>query len=123
MKITSFNPNILTPNADDVIAVFEALGFQRAHNTVGINDSDISSVRMKDDNGFHVDITKIEKLPQDRTIIRMNVDNFDEAFEFLTARGFKNGQGDKVTVSSSSKATTMVAPSGFTISLIEHLKK
>lgn len=31
MKITSFNPMIITANADDIIKTFEALGFERRH--------------------------------------------------------------------------------------------
>lgn len=78
---------------------------------------------MRDPNGFHVNITKVDSIPQDITTIRMNVDNFDEAYEFLTAHGFVTVQGDKVTDTGSSKATMMVLPSGFTISIAEHIKK
>ena len=42
---------------------------------------------MKDVNGFHVDVAQAD-VPRDMTIIRMNVDNFDEAYEYLTAKGF-----------------------------------
>ncbi len=31
MKITSFNPMILTKKPEEVIALFEALGFERRH--------------------------------------------------------------------------------------------
>ena len=31
MKITTFNPMILSPKAEDVIALFEELGFERRH--------------------------------------------------------------------------------------------
>lgn len=53
----------------------------------------------------------------------MNVRDFDEAYAFLTAHGFKNVQGDKVTDTGSSKVTLMVSPSGFGISLAEHIRK
>ena len=53
----------------------------------------------------------------------MNVRDFDEAYEFLTARGFVNADGDKVTDTGSSKATLMVSPSGFGISLAQHIRK
>ena len=123
MQITSFNPLIITKNAEETIKLFEALGFERRHQKTGINGKDIVSVSMKDANGFHVDITKTDSVPQDITSIRMNVRDFDEAYEFLTARGFKNAQGTKVTDTGSSKATMMVSPSGFTISLVEHIRK
>ena len=124
MQITSFNPLIVTPKADEVIALFEALGFEKRHTTE--SDSEItaySSVRMKNADGFHVDITEDTRVPQTMTAIRMNVDNFDEAYELLKARGFINALGDKIADNGSSRATMMMSPSGFGISLIEHIKK
>ena len=44
--------------------------------------------------------------------IRMNVDDFDEAFELLSAHGFKNVQGDKVSESSTSKGTALLKAKG-----------
>ena len=44
--------NIL--NADEIIKLFEELGFERRHKVDNIDDKDISSVRMKDANGFYV---------------------------------------------------------------------
>ena len=124
MKITSFNPLIVTPKADEVIVLFEALGFEKRHTTE--SDSEItaySSVRMKNADGFHVDITENTRVPQTMTAIRMNVDNFDETYGLLKARGFINTLGDKIADNGSSRATMMMSPSGFGISLIEHIKK
>lgn len=123
MKITAFNPLVLTPKADDVIALFEALGFERKHLKTGINDEDIDSIDMKHPDGFRVDVARVEKMPQDMTTIRLNVRDFDEAYEFLTAHGFTNTQGDKVTDTGSSKATLMVSSTGYTINLAQHIRK
>ena len=122
MKITTFNPLIVTKDAASAIALFEALGFERRHTKTGIND-DVTAVAMKNENGFRVNVAQSGQIPQDLTAIAMNVDNFEEAYEFLTARGFKNAQGGKVTETGSSKATLMISPSGFGISLSEHIKK
>ncbi len=126
MKITSFNPLIITKDAEAVIALFEALGFERRHTKTGINDKDISSVSMRytgeDGKVFHVTITS-SQVPQDMTSIRMNVRDFDEAYEMLGEKGFKNAQGDRITDTGSSKSTMMVSPSGFSISIIEHIRK
>lgn len=124
MKITAFNPLILSQNTEDILKVFEALGFERTHLSKDIDQrDDLSSVRMRDANGFHVDITQNEQVPGTRTAIRMNVDNFDEAYELLKSKGFVNTRGDKITDTGSAKATMMASPSGFMISLIEHIKK
>ena len=125
MKITSFNPLIVTKDAEKVIALFEALGFERRHKKTGINDKDVTSVRMRytgeDGKIFHVDVTEAD-VPQDIVSIRMNIPDFDEAFAMLEEKGFKNAQGEKVTHTGSSKSTMMVSPSGFSISVAEHIK-
>ena len=125
MKITSFNPLIVTRDAQSVIALFEALGFERRHTKTGINDEDITSVRMRYENEdgkvFHVDVTQAP-VPQDIASIRMNVRDFDEAYQMLQEKGFRNAQGDRITNTDSSKSTMMVSPSGFSISVSEHLR-
>ena len=125
MQITSFTPLIITQDAEATIALFEALGFERRHMKTGINDEDIATVVMRytgeDGKVFHVSVTKAPH-PQAITSIRMNVRDFDEAYKMLDEKGFKNAQGDKITDTGTSKSTMMVSPSGFTISVIEHLR-
>lgn len=125
MKITSFNPLIVTKDAENVIKLFEALGFERRHKKTGINDEDITDVRMRytgeDGKVFHVDVTSVP-VPKDIPTIRMNVDNFDEAHEMLKANGFVNAQGNRITETGTSRSTMMVSPSGFSISISQHIK-
>ena len=125
MTITAFNPCIITKDAESVIALFEALGFERRHTKTGINDEDITSVRMRytgeDGKVFHVDITQAS-VPKDITAIRMNVRDFDEAYKMLEEKGFKNAQGEKITHTGSSIATMMVSPTGFAINVGEHIR-
>ncbi|MBQ9009858.1 MAG: hypothetical protein IJ088_11090 [Clostridia bacterium] len=125
MTITAFNPLIVTKDAEATIALFEALGFERRHKKTGINET-IESVRMRytgeDGKVFHVDIAAAP-VPQDMTAIRMNVRDFEEAKKMLEEKGFKNAQGEKITETGSSKATMMISPSGFGISVGEHIRK
>ena len=123
MQITRFCPSIISPKAADVIEVLEALGFERRHQKEGINDKDITSVTMKNADGFSVIVVQADQLPQDMTSIQMNVRDFDEAYDLLESKGFKNSQGDKITETSSSKSTMMASPSGFTITVTEHIRK
>ena len=124
MKITTFNPMILSKNADDIIGLFEELGFERRHQVDDIDDKDISSVRMKDSNGFYLDVARVESMPRDMTTMRMNADDFDEAYELLKAHGFKNARGEDQTIDSkSARSCLMISPSGFSIQLTQHIKK
>lgn len=128
MKITSFNPMIVTQNPEETIALFEALGFERRHNKVaegGEQSIGFSSVRMKSEGGFHVDVCSVDsdKLPRDMTVIRMNVDDFDEAAELLVSNGFRESKIVSQSYTSSSKYACYVSPSGFVIDLIKHIKK
>ena len=123
MKITTFNPLIVTKNADEIIALFEALGFEKKHNIeANTGTTDFNSVRMKDANGFHVDIANLPVL-QDMTLIRMNVDDFDEAYQFLTERGFTNPRGGQTVDTKSNKSCMMKSPSGFAFDLCQHIKE
>ena len=125
MKITSFNPSIVTKDIEAVVSVFEALGFEKKHNPTGTSalGNDYVSYRMTDANGFSVDVsTTAAARERDLTTIRMNVDDFDEAYDFLIARGFTNAQGGTVTDTGSAKACILYSPSGFSINLIQHIK-
>ena len=123
MKITTFNPMILSKNADEIIDLFEGLGFERRHQVDNIDDKDISNVRMKDANGFYLDVARVESLPRDMTTMRMNADDFDEAYELLKAHGFKNARGEDQTIDSkSARSCLMISPSGFSIQLTQHIK-
>ena len=125
MKITAFNPLILTKDAEATIALYEALGFERRHTKSGI-EGNVTSVTMRytgdDGKVFNIDVTEAP-VPQDVTTIRMSVRGFDEAYQLLEERGFKNAQGDKITDTGSSKATMMVSPSGIPINISEHIRK
>ena len=125
MTITSFNPLIVTKDAEAAIALFEALGFERRHMKTGINDKDITSVRMRytgeDGKVFHVDVTSAP-VERDITTIRMNIRDFDEAYKLLEEKGFTNAQGGRITNTGSSKSTMMVSPSGYSISIAEHIR-
>ena len=124
MQITTFNPMILSKNADEIIKLFEELCFERKHKVDNIDDKDISSVRMEDSNSFHVDVARVESMERDMTTMRMNVRDFDEAYEFLKAHGFRNARGEDHTVESkSARSCLMISPSGFSIVIVEHIKK
>ena len=123
MKITAFNPQIITKNADTVVNLFEALGFEKRHNKEGIGELDVIGIQMKDANGFCLDISQPElELPQDVTAIRMNVDDFDEAYGMLTEKGFRNFYGEKIIETKSARSAIMISPSGFAINLVQHIR-
>lgn len=124
MKITSFHPLIVTKDAASVTRVFEALGFERLHtiNAVENNGTNITSVSMKDANGFCVDVAQAP-VPRDLSLIRMNVDDFDEALEFLKAKGFRNVKATGETLdTATNKSAMVVSPSGFAFDLCQHIK-
>ena len=122
MKITTFNPLIVTKDAEPVIALFEALGFEKRHTKEGISINNVTDIRMKDANGFHVDITQGNG---EWTMIRMNVDNLEEAVKLLEARGFHKARHEaahETVDTGSSKFNIMVSPSGVIISVSQHIK-
>ena len=123
MKITTFNPMILSPHAEDIIKLFEELGFEKRHApTVDTGKSEVTSTRMADANGNHIDIAGVASLPQDMTIIRMNVDNFDEAYDMLEKKGFTHRGGKQAVETEHNKSAMMTSPSGFAFDLCQHIK-
>ena len=123
MKITTFDPIIVTPDFDNVVSLFEALGFEKKHAPVtDTGKQDVRSFRMKHPEGYHVDVADSPDAERDLTYIRMNVDNFDEAYDIFMAHGFTNPRGDGTIDSKSSKAASLFSPSGFRMALVQHIK-
>ena len=134
MKITSFNPLIATAHSDSIIKLFEELGFERRHTKEGIEieDKDNAVFRMKDANGFYLDVTQEASIQRDITGIRINVDDFDEAYNLFISHGFYNlfiSHGFKkfmeegVIDTPSSKFVLLKSPSGFVINLVQHITR
>ena len=123
MKITTFNPEIISNNADSVIKLFEELGFEQKHKKTDVDGKDITMVRMTDSNGFHVDVVNDPEAKQDSTLIRMNVDDFGEAYELLKEHDFRNVKFNEDAVfTEGAKQSKMISPSGFGIDLCFHIK-
>ncbi len=122
MKITGFCPLIVTRNADEAAKVFEDLGFEKKHTKTDIEGGANTNYALKDAEGNRINIASSEKIPQDLMAVNINVDNFQEAYDFLIAHGFVNPRGDKVTDTSSSRATLLFSPSGFAVNIAEHIK-
>jgi hypothetical protein len=124
MKITTFNPQIVTKNAEPVIQLFEALGFEKRHIKEEIGKLSITAIRMKDANGFCIDVAQADVgQPRDTITIRLNVDNYEEAYNILLSHGFVNEFGDRIAKTESSKNAVMSSPTGLKITLIQHIKK
>lgn len=69
-----------------------------------------------------VSVSNSADMPQDLTGIAINVDNFQEAYDYFIGKGFVDPRAGTVTDTSSSKATMLFAPSGFAVVISEHLK-
>lgn len=123
MKITGFRPLIVTKDPESVIQLFEDLGFEKRHTKTDVEGGANVAVAMKDADGNRVNVAKSANQPQDLTGIAINVDNFQEAYDFFIGKGFIDPRGGKVTDTSSSRATMLFAPSGFAVSISEHIKK
>ena len=123
MIITSFNPQIITNDADSIVRLFEELGFEKRHTKKNIGDKNVTGVVMKNADGFHLDISQPEmEIPQDIQAIRINVRDFEETYELLISKGFKNYYGDERVMTPSSKSAVLLAPTGFVINLVEHIR-
>jgi hypothetical protein len=64
-----------------------------------------------------------DRIERDLTVIRMNVDDFEEAAELLKKNGFRESKVVPPNYTASSKYAFFVSPSGFIIDLIKHISK
>ncbi|MBR6874273.1 MAG: hypothetical protein IKN17_12285 [Ruminococcus sp.] len=123
MKITTFNPSIITNDAEPVIQLFKELGFEQTHNKAENNDVEFSAHRMKNEGGFHVDVVEVPAVKQTYTAIRINVDNYEEAIEFFMSKGFREARGFAPSTTKSSKYAYLVSPTGVIYDICQHIKK
>lgn len=125
MKITGINPVIASPRAEDVIKLFESLGFEKRHTPVVTSATGTANVtRMKHENGYHVDVLAPDQpFPRDMMAIRINVDDFDEAYALLVDHGFEIAPGDSIVELGFVKTVILVSPSGLMISLMQHIRE
>ena len=122
MKITGFCPIIVTKDAESAVKLFEELGFEKRHTKTDIEGGSNTNFALVDADGNRISVASSDHIPQDLMAVNINVDNFQEAYDFLISRGFVNPRGDKVTDTSSSRATLLFSPSGFAVNISEHLK-
>ena len=125
MKITGFNPQIVTKDPESVIGLFEALGFQRTHLKKETEGNTFLNVRMENEGGFHVDVIEAASAPLERdlTTIRINVDNYDEAHELFMNHGFREAKVFAGANTPSSKFGYVVSPTGTVIDICQHIRK
>lgn len=123
MKITSFSPLIMTNNSEGVREIFESLGFEKRHEKKSVTETNDGGFRMKDADGHGVSIAQVNQIPRDMVTVQMNVSDFEEAIALLKEHGFRNMKGeDDVIDTGSSKTAVMIAPSGFAINVVYHIK-
>ena len=122
MKITGLSTLIVTKDFEKAIEAFEALGFEKIHTKTDIEGGANTNYNMKDANGNRINIARSETVPQDIVAVNINVDDFDAAYDLLIDNGFVNPRGDKVTDTSSSRATMLFSPSGYAVNIAEHIK-
>jgi hypothetical protein len=121
MKITGFCPIIITRDPESAVKLFEDMGFEKRHTKKDIEDGANTNYAMKDANGNRINIASSETIPRDMSAVTINVDDFREAYDFLIAHGFTDPRGEKVTETSSSRATMLFSPSGFPVHISEHI--
>jgi len=125
MKITSFNPMIITNRAEEVLKVFEQWGFYKKHapTLTMASGTEFTDYRLQSEEGFYMDVAAIDMpLPMEVPAIRINVDDFDEAYRMLTEVGYKPTHEGAFMENEHSKSVALVGPIGFTIYLVQHKK-
>ena len=124
MKITSFGPEVMVTDAEPGIQLFIDLGFEPRHHQEGMTEKNVTGKVLRDANGFRMNILQVDGLPRPAiSTIRMNVDNFDEAYELLKSHGFTEAPGAVVSDTGSAKSIMMMSPSRYLINVVQHIRR
>lgn len=123
MKITSINPAIITPHADQITAFYEkSFGFRVIHKGTLISTANPNeTVRvLENEDGIRLDIVQLNSQKVSVHAIRVNVDDFEEGLAVYKAEGFS--EISEPVVSKSSKRVLISKLDGAPILLMQHLK-
>lgn len=116
---------IITNRAEEVLKVFEQWGFYKKHapTLTMASGTEFTDYRLQSEEGFYMDVAAIDMpLPMEVPAIRINVDDFDEAYRMLTEVGYKPTHEGAFMENEHSKSVALVGPIGFTIYLVQHKK-
>ena len=104
----------MTNHFDEVVSLFEALGFEKKHAPVtDTGKRDVRSFRMKHPEGYHVDVSANQAPSSEKKY---------EAYDIFMAHGFTNTRGNGTLDTKSAREATLVSPSGFKLALVQHIK-
>lgn len=125
MEITSFYPMIATSDLEETQAVFEALGFKKAHVLPDLlgNDPNRNHFIMKNEDGYRICIYTDSSIPEGQscTSIWMNVRDFEGARSLFREHGYT--EITQVFELKYLKCVSLQAPSGFVISVFYHIRE
>ena len=125
VKVSDYYPIFYAENVESETRRFtEVLGFAVKHRP---KIEFLDYVVLENEKKRRVDIVH-SRFPADSFKegflgMRVNVDDFDEAYILLEERGFRNCMGEgNLIVSPYIKGAHMASPSGFEVMLMQHLK-
>lgn len=124
MKISGFNPIILTNDLEKLCSVHvEKLGFKVIHTIKGTaaDPEAVGEYVMENDAGARIDLVYYEKAVNGITSVRVNVDDFDEALAVYQSEGFSVAAGP-VVLKSAKWALVDRGSDGNTFVLMQHIK-
>lgn len=123
MKVSTIKPLILTTNAEKLIKVYSALGFKKKHvkDDIEILNSTTNCTILVDDNDNRIYISQADNIPKEMTVIHINVDNFDEAYEHFKSEGYYDAK-PQITRSATSISQLMFCKTGTGVIICQHIK-
>ena len=119
MEISSLNPMIVSSVSEIIVTLFQEMGFEKRHRLTVAEVGNTVDIRMEHPDGFCADVAQVDAVPRDMTCIRVNVENFDEAYTMLTANGFQCMRKAGPIENEYAKCVNMMAPSGYIITLVQ----
>ena len=123
MKVTGINPVFAVKDFEETLPIYEALGFKVIHKNPGLKGCMYYVLADEEDHRFDVALQPDVDPETDITqMLRINVDDFDEAYKLFTDKGFTSKRG--VHDTDSFTCVSLTDPTGcYSVYLTKHKRK
>lgn len=118
MKVKRIYPVLVCNDSAPVMEVYKNSGFKVIHEINNIFNEGDKLFVIENDLKQRIDILETNKVSNLFHMVRINVDNFEEALDYYTNKGFKTIKEPMDTVSN--KAVCLESPTGLYIMMFQH---
>ena len=120
MQVKRIYPTVVCKDIKHVMDAYTNSGFKVIHEVHNIMNEGDKLYVIENELNQRIDVIETDKVSNIFHMIRINVDNFEEALAYYTGKGFKPFKEPMDTASN--KAVCLESPTGLHIMMFQHKK-